>query len=74
MSGIRQYALVVFENYVDEEIKEQYEFSKDMPLIYLGEIPNMLGHGIFIGYQSGKIYAGYHMDSFRELGEDEDMF
>ena len=36
----------------------------------LGEISNMPEHGIFIG-RSGKSYFGYHIDSFRELNEEE---
>lgn len=39
-------------------------------MIYLGEIYNMSGHGIFVG-RSGKCYFGYHIDNFRELKEDE---
>ena len=38
--------------------------------IFLGEISNMPEHGIFIG-RSGKSYFGYHIDSFRELKEEE---
>lgn len=44
--------------------------SDDLPMIYLGEIYNMPGHGIFVG-RSGKCYFGYHIDNFRELKEDE---
>lgn len=39
-------------------------------MIFLGEIANMAGHGIFIG-KSGKSYFGYHISHFRELSEDE---
>lgn len=39
-------------------------------MIYLCEIYNMSGHGIFVG-RSGKCYFGYHIDNFRELKEDE---
>ena len=39
-------------------------------MIFLGEITNMPEHGIFIG-KSGKGYFGYHVDNFRELGEEE---
>ena len=48
----------------------EYPFSQDLPLIFLGEITNMPEHGIFIG-NSGKIYKGYHIWNFRELTEDE---
>ena len=44
--------------------------SDDLPMVYLGGIYNMPGHGIFVG-RSGKCYFGYHIDNFRELKEDE---
>jgi hypothetical protein len=46
-------------------------FFKDMPLIYLGEIPNMPEHGVFVGHKSGRIYSGYHIWEFVELSKDE---
>ena len=35
-------------------------------LVYLGEVVDMPGHGIFAG-QSGKVYFGYHTDDFEEV-------
>ena len=70
---MRQYALVRH----NKDMKDFYSgsgvFKKDpaMIFIFLGEIPNMLGHGIFIGRDSGKIYSGFHTDSFEEIPEDE---
>jgi len=49
----------------------QFPFLNDMPLVYFGEIPNMREHGIFVGYSSGRIYSGFHIDYFIELSEDE---
>lgn len=46
------------------------EKPDDLPMVYLGGIYNMPGHGIFVG-RSGKCYFGYHIDNFRELKEDE---
>lgn len=46
-------------------------FSGEENFIFLGEIPNMLEHGIFVGCNTGKIYIGYHIWDFRELTEDE---
>jgi hypothetical protein len=46
-------------------------FSDDFPLVFLGEIPNMAGHGVFSGSKTGKVYSGYHIDQFVELSEDE---
>ena len=53
-----------------DEIKSKYPFSNDLPMIYLGEIYNMPEHSIFIG-KSGKCYFGYHVNTFRELTENE---
>ena len=55
---------------IKEDIQIEYPFSDDLPMIFLGEITNMPEHGIFIG-KSGKSYFGYHVDNFRELGEEE---
>ena len=70
---LRQYALVRHnKESVDFYSKSDY-FKKDPAMIffYLGEIPNMPGHGIFIGRDSGKVYGGLHIDSFEEIPEDE---
>lgn len=67
MSDLRERALVTLK---EEVSKNAYPFCNDLPLVYLGEIVNMPGHGIFIG-QSGKCYFGYHISNFRELIRDE---
>ena len=41
------------------------------PFIFLGEITNMEGHGIFLSHQTGKIVSGLHIDAFRECTENE---
>jgi hypothetical protein len=46
-------------------------FVNDMPLVFLGEIPNMPEHGIFAGHSSGRIYSGFHIEQFVELSDDE---
>lgn len=51
-------------------IYKDHPISKEKTLIYLGEIPNMPGHGIFLG-DAGQKYIGYHTDSFRELTSEE---
>lgn len=67
MERLREKALVT----IREEVSmEDPPFCNDLPLVYLGEIANMKGHGIFIG-RSGRCYFGYHIWSFRELREDE---
>ena len=66
MSQLREKSLVALK----EDITSSFPFAKDLPMIFLGGITNMAGHGIFIG-KSGKCYFGYHIPHFRELGEDE---
>jgi len=66
---IREKSLVTLDENLEIAVNE-YPFSQDLPLIFLGEIANMPEHGIFIG-NSGKIYKGYHIWNFRELTEDE---
>lgn len=39
--------------------------------IFLGEIPNMPGHCVVIGKNSGGTYIGYHTSDFRELTDKE---
>ena len=50
MSQLREKSLVGLK----EDITSSSPFDKDLPMIYLGEIPNMAGHGIFIG-KSGEV-------------------
>ena len=48
-----------------------YPFKKDEACVFLGEIPNMPGHCVVVARKTGKIYFGYHTDSFTELTVDE---
>lgn len=50
---------------------QELPFLNDMPLVYLGEIPNMPEHGVFAGHHSGRIYSGYHIEQFVELSKGE---
>lgn len=50
---------------------DQLPFADDTPLIYLGEIPNMPEHGVFIGHRSGRVYSGYHIWQFVELDDEK---
>jgi len=46
-------------------------FINDMPLVFLGEIPNMPEHGVFAGHKTGRVYSGFHIEQFEELVEHE---
>lgn len=39
--------------------------------VFLGEIPNMLGHCVVLNHRTGKVHSGYHTENFAELAEDE---
>lgn len=42
--------------------------------VFMGEINQMPGHGVFAVLKSGKLYAGFHTDSFEVvLTGDEDL-
>lgn len=66
----RQYSLVRFIE-PNTALHDQYPFKKDKILVFLGEIPNMPGHGIVAEYDSGKMFFGYHTDNFVEIPEEE---
>lgn len=66
--AIRPLSLVKFATHVG---KSKSKMAKDMPMIFLGEIPNMPEHGVFIGHKSGHVYSGYHIFDFVELQADE---
>jgi hypothetical protein len=54
-----------------QEASQDLPFIDDMPLIFLGEIPNMRTHGVFIGHKSGRVYSGFHIYQFVELSDNE---
>lgn len=43
------------------------DFMDGTLVVYLGEIPNMRGHGIFA--TPTKTYIGYHICNFKEIAE-----
>lgn len=54
-----------------EPASKDLPFIDDMPLIFLGEIPNMPEHGVFVGHHSGRIYSGFHIFQFVELSKND---
>lgn len=46
-------------------------FPMNATFIFLGEIPNMPGHGVFIQQETGEIHSCYHINDFRALTEEE---
>ena len=39
--------------------------------VYLGDITQMPGHGVFVALGKGKTYCGFHTDSFEVIPEGE---
>lgn len=69
---IRQYSLVVF----DRSNKSDFEmlqypslFYDGEPMVFMGEIPNLLGFGIF--QCKNHTYIGYKISDFIELSEND---
>ncbi len=69
---MRQYALVE----LTEEFRKAMDGQKDHPLmkektfVFFGEIPNMPGHCVVSGHESGRVFSGYDIDSFQEIQEE----
>jgi len=74
MKKFKFLSMVLLEEWYLEELKKfnDHRFDKERFFVYLGEIPNMLGHCVVAGQNSGKIYAGYHIEDFR-LPTDEEL-
>ena len=72
MSDPRQYSFVKFDfDDLPEGYVSQYPFRPNKRYIFFGEIPNMEAHCLVMDGVSGRMYVGYHTDSFIELTEDE---
>ena len=50
--------------------EDKYPWKEGASLLLLGEIENMKGH-VAVVDREGKVYWGYHDDSFRDATEDE---
>lgn len=50
---------------------KELRLSKPEAYICLGEIPNMIGHGVFLNENKGSTHTSCHMSDFRELTDDE---
>ena len=47
-----------------------FPLLKEERLIYMGEIVNQRGHGIFMNAH-GKMFVGYELENFEEIPEDD---
>ena len=60
--------LVVFSP--DPKYKDSYSLPLGYPILFLGEIFGMKGHGIFVD-PDGLVKFGYHTHEFRVIPEEE---
>lgn len=69
---MRQYALVELTKAFINSMKAQkdHPILKEKAFIFFGEIPNMPGHCVVSGHDSGRIFSGYHIESFQEISEE----
>jgi hypothetical protein len=68
----RQYSLVRFRfDLLPPDNHGRYPFAPDGEYVFFGDIPNMPGHCVVADHKSGRIYSGYHTESFAELPPDE---
>lgn len=56
-----------------KDVYDSFYPPKELPLIFMGEIPNMKGHALILGNR-GAVYAGMHIEVFEEIPEDSDEF
>lgn len=69
---IRSMSLVKFDwDKMPIEYHKAFPFSQHDVFVYLGEIKQMPGHGVFINTRSSQVYCCYHTDEFIELTNEE---
>lgn len=39
--------------------------------VFLGEINQMPGHGVFLALETNLVFGGFHIDNFEVIPEDE---
>lgn len=75
-SGTKPLTKVKVQQWYQEECAKHHgpkEFcTGDQEWLYLGEITNMQGHGVFVN-SAGRVFWGYHLEDF-EVCQDEDLF
>ena len=59
MKAPRQYSLVKLNDDAIHYFSKGTFEKTDTRFVFLGEIPNMLGHCVIIGKYSGRIYTGF---------------
>lgn len=50
--------------------QKDHPIMKEKAFIYFGEIPNMSGHCVVSGHESGRVFSGFHIENFQEIIEE----
>ena len=58
---------------LDPELENihDYQHLAGKTFLFMGEIANMPGHGIYLNVKTHRFEIGYHTDDFVELSEEE---
>jgi len=69
---MRQYAIVEHTEEFLNAMKDQkdHPIMKEKVFIFFGEIPNMSGHCVVSGHESGRVFSGFHIENFQEIKEE----
>jgi hypothetical protein len=71
----RQYSLVRlvqwYRDFLAENGNSELPLAQENVFVFLGEIPNMKGHCVVAGQESGRVFSGYHIENFEEMDENE---
>jgi len=70
----RQYSICRFN---DEHLPREYQglcpMTRDAYYIFMGEIPNMLGHCIAMNKDTKEVHVAWSCNLFHELTDDDDL-
>jgi len=68
MAHLRPNSVVIFR--APKGYENAFPFMDKDSMLFLGEIVNMRGHGIFVS-RAGVVHWGYHLEDFHEDNEEE---
>ena len=69
-----QYSICRFsDEHYPREYQGQYPMAKDAFYIFMGEIPNMMGHCIAMNKDTKEIHVAWHCDLFHEITDEDNL-
>ena len=73
--SMRLNSIVRFKKESAEHYSMLFKCDKNAHFIYMGDIVQMPGHGIFLGLYNppirGQMFSGFHTDSFEEVPQQD---